>query len=119
MAYTANGAGACRARDPSWLGIVARIFTRGPKIWFSFPHDIDLGPCCRTIRRAAVHLWNAGFFADRLTHCRAIEHRNGGVSDRTCAALDSATARFSDRNAGGDSRSEEHTSELQSPYDLV
>ena len=95
MAYTANGPGGCRARDPSWLGIVARIFTRRPKIWFSFPHDIDLGPGRRAIRGSSIYLWHGGFFPDCVVHRGAIEHRNGGLSNGTRAALDSAAARFS------------------------
>src|SRR5438105_4838899 len=103
MAYTANGAWGCRARHPSRLGIVAWIFTRRPKIWFSFPHDIDLGPGRRAIRRSSLYLWHGSFFSDCVVHCGAIEHRDRGVSNGTRAALDSPAARFSHRDAGGDS----------------
>ena len=42
--------------------------------------------------------------ADRVTHRSAIEHRDCGLSDGTCAALDSPASGFVDRNAGGDSK---------------
>ena len=38
-----------------------------------------------------------------------LEHRNGGISDGTCAVVDSAADHFADRNAGGDSKRNSRT----------
>src|SRR6266704_3376889 len=103
MARTRHGPNGGRARHFNWVATVARIIARDPKIWFPFPHYIHLGSSGRAVRRAAIYLRHTGFFDDRLAHRRATEHRHSSVFDRTRAVVDSAAARFADRNAGGDS----------------
>src|SRR5438132_13549857 len=104
MAHTRDGAGRGCARYFDWLATLARIFTRDQKIWFSFPDHINVGSGRGAIRGAALYLRNARFFAHRAPDCGALKHRNGSLSNRTCAALDPAATRFANRNAGGDSK---------------
>src|SRR5207245_11687430 len=82
---------------------MAGIFACSQKIWISFSHHFDLGPSRGPIRRSSVYLRDAGFLLDCVAHCYAVEHRNCGLSDGTCAALDAATACFTDPNAADDS----------------
>src|SRR6266571_2473996 len=103
MAHTRHGTNRGCASHFNWVATLARIIARDPKIWFPFPHYVHLGSSGRAVRRAAIYLRHAGFFDDRLAHRRAIEHRHSSVFDRTRASVDSAAARFADRNAGGDS----------------
>src|SRR5713101_1341591 len=60
-----------------------------------------MGPSRGAIRRPSVYLRNTGFFTDRVIDRGATEYRNSSVPDGTRTALDSAAARFSNRNAGG------------------
>ena len=99
MAHTGNGVHRSRAGYPDWVGVVGWIFTGHQKIRLSFPDHVHLGPGRGTIRCAAVYLRNAGFFGDCVNHRCATGYRNGGVSDGTCATVDSAAAHFADRNA--------------------
>src|SRR6267378_2844667 len=103
MAYARDGAGGGRADYPNRLAALDWVFGRYQKIRFSFPRHIHLGPGGGAIRRAAFHLRNAGFFAHRASDCGSIEYRNGSLSDRARAPLDSATARVLNRNVGRDS----------------
>ena len=86
MAYASDGTGRGGADYPDWLAALDWVFGRYQEIWFSFPCHLNLGPSRGAIRRAALHLWNAGFFAHRVADCGPIEHRNGGVSYRARAA---------------------------------
>src|SRR5436189_5458057 len=56
VAHARNGARRARARRLDWLATLDWIFTRYQKIWFPFPHHINLGPGRGTIRRAALYL---------------------------------------------------------------
>src|SRR5690348_16889354 len=51
----------------------------------------------------AFHLRDAGFIGTCSVDCRTAQHRNRGLSDGACAALDSATDCVADRNVGRDS----------------
>src|SRR4030095_1319674 len=103
MAYALYVTGRGGADYPDWLAALDWVFGRYQEIRFSFPRHINVGPGRRAIRRAALHLRNAGFFAHCIGDCGPLEHRNGGVPYRARAALDSPTARLFDRNAGGNS----------------
>src|SRR6267142_1199096 len=103
MVYARDGAGGGCADYPNRLAALDWVFGRYQKIRFSFPRHIHLGPGGGAIRRAAFHLRNAGFFAHRASDCGSIEYRNGSLSDRARAPLDSATARVLNRNVGRDS----------------
>src|SRR6476469_7863217 len=83
-----------------WLGALEWIPARHEEIRCPIPRDINLGPGCRAIRRAALHLRNAGFFSDCASYCGAVGHRDGSVSHRACSSVDSAAVGVVDRNVG-------------------
>ena len=82
-----------------WIGSSLAI----KKFGFHFLVTSTWDPVAEQFGALAFHLRNAGFFAHCVAHCGSAGHRHGGLSDRTCATVDSAAARFSDRNAGGHS----------------
>ena len=100
MAHAGDGVYRSRAGHPDRVGVVGWIFTGHQKVRISFSHYVHVGPGGGRIRRVAVHLRNAGFFGDCVNHRCATRYRNGGLFDGTCAAVDSTTAHFADRNAG-------------------
>ena len=103
VAHLRHGTSRGGADYSDWLAALDWVFGRYQKIWVPFPRHIHLGPSRGPIRRSALYLWNTGLFAHRAVDCGPVGHRNGGVSYRACAALDSPTARVFDRNAGRNS----------------
>src|SRR5206468_9665779 len=103
VAYARDGTDRGGADYPDWLAALDWVFGRYQEIRFSFPRHFNLGSRRRSIWRPSLYLRNPGFFA----HCAAdwgpIEHRNGSLSDGACSAVDSATARVFNRNAGRNS----------------
>ena len=104
MAYAGHGDGGSGADYPNLLATLDWIVGRNQEIWFAFPCNIHMGPRGGAIRRVAVHIRNARLFSHRVADCGSLGHRNGSVSNRTRPAVDSATTRVLDRNAGGDSK---------------
>ena len=72
------------------------------KFGFRFVTTSTLGSRGGTIRRVAVHLRHSSLLADCVTYRSAAEHCDGGLSDRTRAALDPAADCLAHRDAGRD-----------------
>src|SRR5215469_16373159 len=109
MAHTRHGTHGRAAYRPDRLATLARIDARDQEVRVPLSHSLNVGPGCRAVRRVAIHLRNAGFLFSCLAHRGTPKHRNGCLSDRACAAVDSATTNLAHRDARGDSerRSEE------------
>src|SRR5215475_12883214 len=102
MAHARDGICGGVAHYLGWLAALEWVPARHEEIRCPIPRDINLGPGRRGIRRAAVHLRNAGFFSDCTSHRRAIGYRDGSVSHRARSFVDTAAAGVFDRNVGGD-----------------
>src|SRR6267378_275943 len=99
MAHARHGAGRCGAGLFGWLATGAWLTPGNHSVRSSFSYDIGVGSSGGAIWSAAVYLRHSGIVADRAHYRGAIEHRDGGLPDRTCAALDATADRFPNRNA--------------------
>ena len=104
VADARDGAGRCRSGFPRRLAIGARFESGDQTVRLSFSHHFNMGSGGGAIRRVAVYLRHGCFVADRADYCRAVKHRDRGLSDRTGSALDSTATDFVDRNAGRNSQ---------------
>ena len=102
MAHLGHGAHCACAGNPGRMAALEWFLLAVKKFGFHFLTTSTWDPVAEQVRCAAVYLRNACFFADRVAHCCPLEHRNGGLSDRACAVVDSAAARLVNRNAGRD-----------------
>src|SRR6516225_4880665 len=100
MAHASDGVRGGVAHYLGWLAALEWIHARHEEIRCPIPRDINLGPGRRAIRRAALHLRNAGFFSHCTSHCRAVGYRDSSVSHRACSFMDSAAFGVVDRNVG-------------------
>src|SRR4030095_6624687 len=102
VVYPRHGAGRRSPDHFDWLGTLEWLCARGYEVRLPFSYDFNMGSGGGAIRRAALHLRHADVVPDRVVDRSAVGNRDGGLSDRACAALDSAATRFANRNAGGD-----------------
>src|SRR5262249_39333379 len=100
MAHAGDGFYGGGAHYLGWLGALGWILTRPEEIRCSFPSNINLGPGSRGVRRAALHLRNAGFFSDCPSYRRAVGHRDGSVSHGARSLVDPPAVGVVDRNVG-------------------
>src|SRR5215472_9419273 len=100
MAHPCDGVGGGVAHYLGWLAALEWIPARHEEIRCPIPRDINLGPGGRAIRRAALHLRNAGFFSHCTSHRRAVGYCDSSVYHRARSFMDSAAVGVVDRNVG-------------------
>src|SRR6185369_11857778 len=104
LAHAVDGVYSCSAGHFDRLATGTGLLAGDPKIRIPFCRHVDVGPRGGTIRRVAFHLRHSNLLPDCVTYRCPAEHCDGGLFDRTRAALDPATDRVAHRNAGRDTQ---------------